>query len=174
MKVYLSIIIVFGLLSLTSAQNNDLFTNVENVGKSFTLSLKNGEIGNFKRQNPPKNTWTYSRLLEYKKYLDNKKHVLYGSFIQPSLRKKDVYFYNFYAIRNDGKKDDYHYFFIASIGISIKNNQYTVINSYLFTEDMPLKKWWQSTLYFFESDDIKQIPTKFLRPNICPPPPQNF
>lgn len=133
-------------------------------GKAFTTPLKKGQIESLKNANPPKETWTYSKLEEYKRNL-NSEDIIYGQIIMPSA-DETVYSYNLFAY--DLKKKIYYFVAIASykiIGDDIKKN-----GTYLFTEEKSLTHWWKRTFGFYESDLIKKIPEKYVF-KVCPPPP---
>lgn len=166
----LFIAILFLSINHSFAQDTDaILKKVEEVGYKFVAPLKNGEISNLRNRKPPKNTWTYAALEKYKKSLDAEEFILFGSYIRPSRKNKDVYDFNFYAIK--GHEAEYEYYFVSSVMISTTNDEYKVVNSYLFTEENPLKAWWYSTVNFFRSDKFDEIPKKFINPTICPPPP---
>ncbi|QHI38078.1 hypothetical protein IMCC3317_34630 [Kordia antarctica] len=169
MKTYtFFIVILFLNINSIVAQDAAVFEKVEDIGYKFITPLKIGEIDQFKKRKPPVNTWTYSALAKYKKDLDSKEFILYGSFIMPTT-KKEFYNFNYYALKKNSA--EYVYFFAISIMISKINGEYKVVSSYLFTEKKALKAWWHHTFNFFESDKFDQIPKEFMKPNICPPPP---
>jgi hypothetical protein len=172
LKIYtLFIVILFFNLNSSFAQDTDaILKKVEEVGYQFVAPLKNGKIAHLKNRKPPKNTWTYEALLQYKKQLDAGEFVFYGSYISPT-KKKGFYNFNFYATKES--KEGERYFFTTSVIISLVNDKYKVIASFMFTEKESLKAWWLSTVNFFRSDDFNTIPKEFIQPNICPPPP-NF
>lgn len=135
-------------------------------GKAFTTPLKNGQIESLKKANPSKDSWTYSKLEEYKRNL-NSEDIIYGQIIIPSADEA-VYSYNLFAY--DLKEMKYYFVAIASykiIGDDIKKN-----GTYLFTEKKGLNFWWSRTFRFYESDLIKKIPEKYVF-KVCPPPPKN-
>ena len=142
-------------------------TTIENIyygGKSFTTPLKQGQIESLKRANPPKDTWLYSKLEEYKNQLGSE-NIIYGEIVMPSADEK-FYSYNLFAY--DIKKEFYH--FVAIVSFEIINNDAKMNTQYLFTENKSLKDWWKRVFGFYESELIKKVPTKYLF-KTCPPPP---
>lgn len=150
-----------------SGQETEIFSAIKEKGMAYVSSLKQGKIENLKNQNPPKNTWTYEKLLEYKEALERTEDITYGSFIAPS-KRKGIYGFNFFAM---SETDEISYFFVAVISMEVIDEKDVKIeNAYLFTEKSALKNWWQRAFAFYEGDDRNKIPKQFLYP-ICPPPP---
>ena len=59
--------------------------------------LKNGDIKGLEKVTPPKDTWLYSKLLDYKKVLSEENDsIFYGGFIKPATIKGN-YGVNFFA-----------------------------------------------------------------------------
>ncbi|MGB1308842.1 MAG: hypothetical protein ACPG6B_08025 [Oceanihabitans sp.] len=141
-----------------------MFIKINDIGKSYTSALKNGQIESLRKANPPKDTWLFSRLEEYKHNLDSE-NIIYGQIIMPST-DESYYSYNLFAF--DIKKEAYY--FVAIISFKILENDVKLNNTYLFTENKSLKDWWGKTFEFYESNQIKKIPKKYLY-KICPPPP---
>jgi|GEM_PF-1504610 hypothetical protein len=166
---YFLFVILTSFFNKSVGQNDeDLYQKIESIGLSYVNQLKEGNIEGLKNINPPKDTWLYSKLLDYKKHLDeNENSIFYGSFIEPSIIESDTYAYNFFALK---KQKEVHYFFVAVISVSFKYGKLKIDNTYLFTEDKSLKGWWQHVFSFYESEAIKTIPKKYLY-KICPPPP---
>ncbi|WP_160114699.1 hypothetical protein [Aquimarina sp. AU474] len=133
-------------------------------GKSFTTPLKQGQIESLKKANPPKDTWLYSKLEEYKNQLDSE-NIIYGEIVMPSADEK-FYSYNLFAY--DIKKE--FYYFVAIVSFEITNSDAKMKTQYLFTEKKSLKDWWKRAFGFYESELIKKIPEKYLF-KTCPPPP---
>lgn len=138
---------------------------IYNDGKSFTTPLKQGRIESLKRANPPKDTWLYSKLEEYKNQLGSE-NIIYGEIVIPSADEK-FYSYNLFAY--DIKKE--FYYFVAIVSFEITNNDAKMKTQYLFTENKSLKKWWSKTFGFYQSDIFKNVPEKYLY-KTCPPPPE--
>lgn len=167
-------LIVLALLNFNSfclGQENELFETIHQIGEAYTKSLKNGHIESMKEAQPPKDTWIYSKLLNYKKALNNKKTIKYGSFIMPGI-KDDVYSYNFFALNSENARQPYYY--TAIVSFIIENHKPVVNNAYLFTEEKALDDWWVRTVTFYkerlEGKESNKIPDEYVYP-ICPPPP---
>lgn len=174
MKSYRLLYIILFYSSYCLGQNTDMFDKIQQIGKAYTMSLKHGDIESMKNTEPPKNTWTFGRLLEYKEVLSKKNTIKYGSFIQPSV-KEDVYSFNLFAL--DYRDEERPYYFVAIVSLTIENNEPKVSNAYLFTEKKPLTDWWMATVSFYKSREEgklkKPIPEKYIFPT-CPPPPYNY
>jgi len=165
MKYAFTLIIALVYLSLFS-QKVDTHTldEIYEKGKLFTKPLKNGEIEFLKNSNPPKDTWLFSKLEEYKKNLGSNE-ILYGSIIMPSVDKTN-YSYNLFAY--DIKKE--MYYFVAIVSYQILENGIRFKSSYLFTEKKSLKDWWKRVFVLYQSKKINNIPEKYIF-KVCPPPP---
>lgn len=149
-------------------KSESFFQKIEDIGQNYIQALKLGKIENLKKANPPKDTWTYSKLLLYKSTLKtDKESISYGNFIEESINKKGVYAFNFFAL-NVKKKEPY--FFVAVISIDTNESQMKIKNTYLFTEKESLKDWWKHVYGFYMSEFSKNIPKKFLC-KVPPPPP---
>ena len=149
--------------------NNDILNKINEKGKSYSEPIKKGEIEFLRNVDPPKNSWLFQKLLEYKKNIGSK-NIMYGSIIMPSANKdSNLYSYNLFAYNI--KKEIYY--FVAIVSYKVSENNVMFQNSYLFTEDEGLNSWWRNTFSFYESEEIKNIPEKFIFP-YCPPPPKNF
>jgi len=133
-------------------------------GKSFTAPLKNGQIESLKNSNPPKDTWTYSKLEEYKDNL-NSENIMYGEILMPS---EDDKFCSYNLFAYDIKKETYY--FVAIGSYKILNGEVKINSSYLFTEKSGLQEWWKSIFGFYQGKLIEKIPEKYLF-KTCPPPP---
>lgn len=135
-------------------------------GKSFTTSLKNGEIESLRNENPSKDTWLFSKLEEYKQKLGSN-DIIYGDIILPSANaNSNLYSYNLFVY--DLKKEAYY--FVAIVSYKITEGNVKLDNSFLFTEEKGLKDWWRRIFGFYQSEMIDNIPKKYLY-DICPPPP---
>ncbi|WP_438422838.1 hypothetical protein [Aquimarina macrocephali] len=142
----------------------EILEKIYDRGKSFTTPLKQGRIESLKNANPPKDTWLYSKLEEYKSQLGSE-NILYGEILMPSVDEK-FYSYNLFAY--DIKKK--FYYFVAIVSFEIINDDAKMKTQYLFTENKSLKNWWSKTFGFYQSDLIKNIPEEYLF-KTCPPPP---
>lgn len=165
MKYTITLIITLIYISVFS-QNIDTHTldKILKKGRLFTKPLKNGEIEFLKNSNPPKDTWLFSKLEEYKKNLGSNQ-ILYGSIIMPSVDKTS-YSYNLFAY--DTKNETYY--FVAIVSYQILENDIKFNNSYLFTEKKSLKDWWKRVFVLYQSREINDIPNKYIF-KTCPPPP---
>jgi hypothetical protein len=141
-----------------------MFEKIFDDGKSFTTPLKKGQIESLRNVNPPKDTWLFSKLEEYKQNLGSE-NIIYGQLIMPNA-DESFYSYNLFAYDTDKKA----YYFVAIVTFEILDNDVKLKNSYLFTENRSLKDWWSKIYGFYQSDLIKKIPEKYLY-KICPPPP---
>lgn len=165
MKLIPIFILIFLSQSLFSQEvSSEALEKIYQGGKTFTTPLKKGQIESLKNANPPKDTWTYSKLEEYKNNLKSE-NIIYGQIIMPSA---DEAFYSYNLFAYDIKKETYH--FVAIVSYEIVNNEVKMNNSYLFTEKSSLKDWWKRTFGFYESKLIEKIPEKYLF-KTCPPPP---
>ncbi|MDO1501985.1 hypothetical protein Q2T40_17765 [Winogradskyella maritima] len=170
MKTLIHSLVIFGFVFSLHAQKSSIdYQQIENIGKSFNSRLKSGDIEHLKKMTPPEGTWTYPRLLDYKKELEEDSPIIIGSYIEPS-RNKNVYAYNLFALINRGEIEGYEYFFSSILSIDISKEKYRIKNAFLFTENEALKNWWMHTIGFYEGDDIKDIPEEFVY-KVCPPPP---
>lgn len=166
MKTSLIIIFTFLCQSLFSQElSPEIFEKIYTGGQEFTTHLKQGKIELFKNAGPPKDTWTYSKLEEYKRNL-NSGNIIYGEIIMPSMDEKH-YSYNLFAY--DTQKEAYY--FVAIVSYSILNNDVKLNHSFLFTEEKSLKEWWLRISYSYKSGQINKVPEKYLLFKICPPPP---
>lgn len=164
-------VFIFWLLFVFSAssQNTINYKLFDSLGKAYTSSLKNGNIEHLKNAKPPKDTWTYSRLLDYKNILENNSDgLIIGTFIEPSA-DNSYYGFNLFAYKRIDNKN-FEYYFAAIINIDVSNDVYKVDRSYLFTEAVALDRWWSHVLWFYEGDTFKDIPENYVFP-VCPPPP---
>ena len=147
-------------------KNSQIFDVINKRGKEYVTPLINGKIESLRKVNPPKDTWLFESLEKYKQNLGSK-DILYGSIIRPSTsRDSNIYSYNLFAY--DTKKEIYY--FVAIISYKVTGNSVQFNNSYLFTEKKSLKDWWMSIASFYKSDEIDEIPQKYVF-EICPPPP---
>ena len=170
MKLLLTLIMLLSCSYIFSQEvNNAIFNKINQKGESYTEPIKKGEIEFLRNIDPPKNSWTFQKLLEYKKNIKSK-DIIYGSIIMPSANKNsNLYSYNLFAY--NFKKEIYYFVAIASYKVSENNIKFQ--DSYLFTEDEGLNSWWRVAFTFYESEEFKNIPEKFVFP-YCPPPPKNF
>lgn len=136
-------------------------------GKTFTTPIKQGEIESLRNVNPPKDTWLFSKLEEYKSELGSE-NVIYGEILMPGTDEK-FYSYNLFAY--DIKKEIYYFVAIASF--EIIENDVIMESSYLFTENKILKIWWRKIFGFYQSAFFKDVPKKYLY-KTCPPPPSDL
>lgn len=158
--------IIFNVCGLRA--QNEKFNEVERLGKAYVKPIMEGHIENMKNANPPKNTWTYKKLENYKAYLQASKQVFYGSYIMPGLQE-GIYSYNQFAYTKD-EEGFYHYFFVAIVSVNTSNKEAVIDKAFLFTEEKPLIDWWTTTFGFYQNEASKKIPKEFMHP-ICPPPP---
>ena len=170
MKLILTFITLLSCSCIFSQEvNNAIFNKIDEKGKSYVEPIKKGEIEFLRNVDPPKDSWLFPKLLEYKKNIGSK-NIMYGSIIMPSASKdSNLYSYNLFAY--NFKKEIYY--FVAIVSYKVSENNVMFQNSYLFTEDEGLNSWWRNTFSFYESKEIKNIPEKFIFP-YCPPPPKNF
>ncbi|MEO1032260.1 MAG: hypothetical protein AAFX55_12685 [Bacteroidota bacterium] len=151
------------------SQTVEDFKGIDSLGRAFTAKLKQGNLEQFKGGTPPKNTWTYDKLLKYQEDLNNSDITIFsGDLIGPST-KASVYSYNLFAY---SKSDvhTYNYYFAAIVSIDISDGQPKVEASYLFTEEDALKNWWGHVFGLYHTNTIEKIPEEYRLP-ICPPPP---
>ena len=163
------IVLFFSIAKLGFSQegiSNEVFRQIDKEGYNFVLPVVKGDIEDLKNTTPPVDTWTYQDLLEYKETLKDKK-LHYGSFIQPA-GSDNEYAFNFFAFTPNGD-GSYKYFFVAIVVYRIEEEHLTNIESYLFTQEKPLKSWWTIAYNYYESDAIKTIPSAFV--DYPPPPP---
>lgn len=149
------------------SQTDSLYHIIQEKGLAFVKPIKDGHIEGLKDIKPPKNTWTYSKLQEYKTELEDNRNFTYGSFIQPSA-SPNKFGFNYYALQFNG--GEHHYAFVAVIQYEIING--AIIKSglnYLITEKEGLKKWWNSAAsHCLNNNTFLNInPMKID----CPPPP---
>jgi len=144
--------------------NPKILEEVYEKGMGFTTPLKNGKIESLKKVNPPKDTWLFSKLEEYKQNIGSE-NIIYGSIIMPN-PEGTFYSYNLFAY--DTNREFYYFVAIASYEPNGDSAKFS--NSYLFTEKRGLKDWWKKTFSYYQSDIIKKIPKKYLF-ETCPPPP---
>ncbi len=165
MKYALTLIIMLIYISIFSQDiNTHKLDEILKKGKLFTKPLKNGEIEFLKNSNPPKDTWLYSKLEDYKKNLGSNE-ILYGSIIMPSV-DKTIYSYNLFAYNTKQKK----YYFVAIVSYQILEKDVKFKNTYLFTEKKSLKGWWKSVFVFYQNKKTNDILNKYIF-KVCPPPP---
>jgi len=165
MKLILILILIFICQPIFSQEvNSKMFEKIFEDGKSYTTRLKKGQIESLKKVNPPKDTWLFSKLEEYKRNLESE-NIIYGHIIMPSVNES---FYSFNLFAYDIKKE--LYYFVAIVSFEILENDVKFNNSFLFTENKTLNDWWNRIFGFYQSDLIKKIPKKYLY-KICPPPP---
>lgn len=68
MKLTSILILIFFCQSLFSQEvNSEALEKIYKGGNVFTTPIKKGQIESLKKANPPKDTWTYSKLEEYKR-----------------------------------------------------------------------------------------------------------
>ncbi|WP_411766315.1 hypothetical protein [Winogradskyella sp. A3E31] len=165
--------ILFGLSYLiclnSFAQKIVDFKSLDSIGRKHSQRLIKGDIEFLKNYNPPPNTWSYNRLLDYKKALvDEDKMILSGRIIGPS-NNDSIYSYNFFAYHRT-KEGKLEYFFVTVVSIDISSNKPNIENSYLFTEGEALKSWWMHIFGLYHTKEIEEIPKEYQYP-VCPPPP---
>ncbi|WP_179318576.1 hypothetical protein [Winogradskyella helgolandensis] len=164
-------VVVLLFLSNGNAQDSIDFKAIDSIGSAFTNRLKIGDIEHLKALKPLEGTWTYSRLLDYKKVIGKKPNkIIIGSFIEPSVNP-NYWAFNLFALRRIDETR-FEYFFAAIISIDITGANYVVDATYLFSEDDALKSWWKHIFGFYESNHRDNIPKEFVYP-VCPPPPFN-
>lgn len=163
--------LILGLVScfVCNAQSEIDFKSINDLGKAFTAKLRAGDLRSFKNSKPPKDTWTYERLLEYKKDLNNPDvNISFGNFIGPSTNKT-IFAYNLFAYKKS-VNGDYEYYYAAIVSIDVSNEKPKIENAFLFTEKDALKSWWKHVFGLYHTKTIETIPDKYYNP-ICPPPP---
>ena len=153
-----------------NAQSQVDFKAIDSLGQQFTAKLKRGELDQFKNGNPPKNTWTYAKLLKYKEDLnDPDTNIRFGDFVEPST-DESIYGYNLFAYKRPDGGDNFDYYFVAIISVDISGKEPKIENAYLFTEQEGLESWWRHVFGLYYKDTIKDIPEAYRFPT-CPPPP---
>lgn len=168
-KVSISIFCTLTVILNSFSQNEINYSLIDSLGKSFTNSLKIGNIAYLKNSQPPKGTYTYERLLEFKEALKNKPNeVKFGSIVEPSI-DSNYYAYNLFAYKRVDE-ESIEYYFAAIISVNISGDTYKIENSYLFTEQDALKSWWKHIFGFYYTEKNKEIPEEYVYP-VCPPPP---
>ena len=156
--------IFFGQALFSQEVKPELLEEIYTGGKAYSTPLKEGQIESLKNANPPKDTWTYSKLEEYKSNL-NSENIIYGEIIMPSVDELN-YSYNLFAY--DLKKETYY--FVVVVSFEIIEDAVKMNDTYLFTEKKSLTGWWQRIFSFYQSDLISKTPEKYLF-RTCPPPP---
>ncbi|MEM5566499.1 hypothetical protein WNY78_15360 [Psychroserpens sp. AS72] len=142
---------------------------IDSLGENFTSRLKNGNIEYLKNSKPPKGTFTYEKLIEFKEALEKYPNkIILGSLVEPS-DDPSFYAYNLFAYRRIDEKS-WEYYFAAIVSVDISSNLYKIENTYLFTEQSSLKSWWKHIFGFYKNETNKDIPKEFVFP-YCPPPP---
>jgi len=165
MELISVLLLIFISQSIFSQEvSYEMFEKIFDGGKSYTLPLKKGQIESLRKVNPPKDTWLFSKLEEYKRNLESE-DIVYGQIIMPNA-EESLYSYNLFAY--DIKKEAYY--FVAVVSFEILENDVKFKNSFLFTENQSLEDWWRKIFGFYQSDLIKKIPEKYLYA-ICPTPP---
>ncbi|SDG83836.1 hypothetical protein [Winogradskyella thalassocola] len=168
---FLKLVLVSLFFINGNAQDNIDYKAIDSIGKAFTNRLKVGDIEYLESSKPQEGTWEYSRLLDYKKALNDKPNkIIIGSFIEPSINP-DYWAFNLFALRRIDEKS-FEYFFAAIVSIDVTSANYKIDATYLFTEDEPLKSWWKHIFGFYESKHREYIPKEFVF-QVCPPPPFN-
>jgi hypothetical protein len=163
MRIFL--LLTFISFSAYSQQPNaKIYQEAFESGKAFSKNIKSGRIEPLKNRTPPKGTWTYARLNEYKQNIGST-DIIYGNFLMPSSNNTDIS-YNLFAF--DIKQNSYY--FVAVVSYKVINEKLELDRSFLFTEKNILKNWWVNVARFYKGDKIKMIPKKYLL-EICPPPP---
>ncbi|CAL2087514.1 hypothetical protein [Tenacibaculum sp. 190524A05c] len=161
----LVILLILMCFTTYSQQSNaKIYQEAFESGKAFSKNIKSGRIEPLKSRIPPKDTWDYSRLVEYKQNIGSK-DVIYGNFLMPN-KDKTIISYNLFAF--DIKQNSYY--FVAVVSYKVINEKLESNGSYLFTEKIGLKNWWMNVARFYQGNDIKEVPKKYLI-EICPPPP---
>jgi hypothetical protein len=158
----------FNVSSQNVKLHDSIYRRMVRNGLNYVHQIKSGDIENFKKEVPPKNTWTYRNLLQYKNALENNKTVYYDYYLQP-LVNKDCYGFNFFAL-NTNNISKGKYYFVASVSMKVLDNNVIFLNSYLFTEKEPIKQWWLNMWGYFNSVNVVNIPKHYLL-QIPPPPP---
>ena len=106
----------------------EILDEVFKRGELFSTPLKNGEIESLRKANPPKDTWVFSKMEEYKQNLGSN-DIIYGSILMPNI-EGTFYSYNLFAY--DIKRNSYYFVAIVSYKISKDNIEFS--KAYLFTE----------------------------------------
>ncbi|WP_299365104.1 hypothetical protein [Winogradskyella sp.] len=165
---------LFTILSLVvslivSSQTQVDYKGIDSLGRSFTAKLKRGDLEEFKNLKPPKDTWTYARLLDYKEDLDNPDiNIIIGDFVEQST-SETTYGYNLFAYtRSD--ENSYEYYFVAIVSIDTSEGEPRIENVFLFTEKEGLKSWWGHVFGLYYNETYKDTPKSYRYP-VCPPPP---
>ncbi|WP_289645159.1 hypothetical protein [Maribacter aestuarii] len=166
MKLIQTLLIILSIAPIFSqVKNAEIFDAINKRGNEYITPLKNGKIESLRNANPPKDTWLFANLENYKRNLGSK-DIVYGSIINPStLKDSNIYSYNYFAY--DTKKE--LYYFVAIVSYIVDGDNIKFDNSYLFTEKKSLKDWWMSIASFYK-DRRDKIPKEFVF-EICPPPP---
>ena len=158
------ILILFVQPMFSQELSLETFEKMFDGGKQFTTPLKQGRIETLRNANPPKDTWLYSKLEEYKRQLGSE-NIVYGEILMPSADEK-FYSYNLFAYDVNKK----FYYFVAIVSFEIIDSDAKMKTQYLFTENRSLENWWGKTFGFYQSDLIKNVPKEYLY-KTCPPPP---
>ena len=127
-----------------------------------------GQIEMFKDMTPPENSWTFENLVRYKNDAEkDRQSIRYGKYIERNSSGNGRYAYNYFAYKPQPDHGDYYFAIIIEVDPA---KDFNITGTYLFTEKDSVKSWWSHTLWFYESEYIKEIPEEFLYP-FCPPPP---
>lgn len=170
---YTALLILLISLSIFGQEKDDVFfERIIEAARPAASQIKRGDVEMFKDVNTSQKFWTYQDLKRYKDSLNADKFILKGHFIMPSATNENLYSYCEYALHS--YNDKYTYYYAVAISVDTKNGNFTVDKEYLFTKDKALAVWWNSVFNFFETDLRNLVPSKFIDPNIPPPPPQNF
>lgn len=165
MKIVLILLLLMSMATMSAQEiNPQTLEGIFESGKIFTSRLKNGDIEQFRNAKPPKDTWTFPKLQAYKEKIESK-NILYGSILIPSANKK-LCSYNLFALDMETRK----YHFVAIVSYKLQDDGFKQNGAYLFTEEPSLKSWWKTVFSFYESEEIKSFPKKYLY-EVCPPPP---
>lgn len=169
MKSFLSLfLLLFAATSFSQTVDKDFYEKIRNAALPHVERIENGNIEALKNVTPPKDTWRFQDLLEYKKVLEEDTTLIFhGYYIEPSLTQDGIYAYNGFAYRQ--VDDKYEYFYTAIISVDTKN-AFKVTTTYLFTIDSSIQSWWRHTFGMYRNGHLDTIPKTHSYWAICPPP----
>lgn len=138
------VVIVLCFTTLGFGQSDAQYKKIQEMGLAFVNPIKEGKIESLKNITPPKDAWTYSAFEAYKTQIDNKAHIVFGSFIQPGA-SSNLFGFNFYALQFNGT--EYKYRFVAVVNYQIIDGEVVKgKGNYLFTEKKGLEMWWSGSV----------------------------
>lgn len=169
LRQFPKLILVLMCLSLHSqVVSTEVLDKIDKAGKKFTSQLVNGEIEFLKDQTPPPDTWTYSRLEEFKQ-AKGKKAIAIDRIILPSADPDSKDFtYNVYALDIEAKQ----YYFVAIVAYEVIDEDIEFQCSFIFTEPKSLRSWWEFMFSYYMAYDIEKFPEHYLFQVPPRPPPK--